>query len=69
MLTGDNQKTAQALAKEVGIDQFFAELLPEDKVQAIENLKHSHTIVAMVGDGSMMPQRWLQALAGLRWEP
>lgn len=47
MLTGDNQKTAESLAKEVGIDQFFAELLPENKVEQIEKLKN----VAMVGDG------------------
>lgn len=51
MLTGDNQKTAQALAKQVEIDHFFAELLPENKVEEIEKLKIAHTIVAMVGDG------------------
>jgi len=47
MLTGDNQKTAEALAQAVGIDQFYAELLPENKVEEIEKLKN----VAMVGDG------------------
>lgn len=51
MLTGDNQKTAEALAQSVGIDHFFAELLPENKVEEIEKLKGAHTIVAMVGDG------------------
>ena len=51
MLTGDNQKTAAALAKEVGIDRFYAELLPENKVEKIEELKQSHRVVAMVGDG------------------
>lgn len=51
MLTGDNEKTAKSLAKHVGIDSYFAELLPEDKVKAIETLKQQHEIVAMVGDG------------------
>lgn len=51
MLTGDNQKTAENLARDVGIENFFAELLPEDKVNAIEKLKSSHKTIAMVGDG------------------
>jgi len=51
MLTGDNQRTADALAKEVGIQEVKAELLPEDKVGAIEDLKRRHPIVAMIGDG------------------
>lgn len=51
MLTGDNQKTAQTLAKEVGIEDFFAELLPEDKVKIIEMLKEKNKTIAMVGDG------------------
>ncbi len=51
MLTGDNQKTAQTLAKQVGISTYFAELLPEDKVEAIENLKKTHRVIAMIGDG------------------
>ncbi|MBS0629892.1 MAG: cadmium-translocating P-type ATPase [Verrucomicrobia bacterium] len=51
MLTGDNQKTAASLADQVGIEDFFAELLPENKVEEIEKLKKQHTTVAMVGDG------------------
>lgn len=51
MLTGDNQKTAQSLAKKVGIDTYLAELLPEDKVKAIEELKKTHPMIAMIGDG------------------
>ena len=51
MLTGDNQKTAETLAKEVGLEDFLAELLPEDKVSAIEKLKKEHMTIAMVGDG------------------
>ncbi len=51
MLTGDNERTARAVAAEVGIDEVHAELLPEDKVAAIEELVESHKIVAMIGDG------------------
>tara|TARA_E500000305_G_scaffold8250_2_gene5895 strand:+ start:5228 stop:7474 length:2247 start_codon:yes stop_codon:yes gene_type:complete len=51
MLTGDNERTARAVAAEVGIDEVRAELLPEDKVEAIEKLVASHEMVAMVGDG------------------
>lgn len=51
MLTGDNERTARAVAAEVGIDELRAELLPEDKVAAIEDLVDSHSVVAMIGDG------------------
>ncbi len=51
MLTGDNTRTAEAVANDVGIDEVRAELLPEDKVTAIEELTASHKIVAMIGDG------------------
>ena len=51
MLTGDNTRTARAVAAEVGIDEVRAELLPGDKVTAIEELVESHTVVAMIGDG------------------
>lgn len=51
MLTGDNARTAQAVARAVGIDEVRAELLPEQKVEAIEELVASHDMVAMVGDG------------------
>jgi Cd2+/Zn2+-exporting ATPase len=50
MLTGDNERTAQAVAEEVGIDEYRAELLPEDKQRAIEADSEDH-VVAMVGDG------------------
>lgn len=51
MLTGDNHRTARAVAAEVGIDEVRAELLPEDKVAAIQELVASHDMVAMIGDG------------------
>ncbi|MDP1625304.1 MAG: heavy metal translocating P-type ATPase [bacterium] len=51
MLTGDNKYTAQAIAKEVGIDDVVAEVLPEDKLNKIKELQAAGHIVAMAGDG------------------
>ncbi|RLM44480.1 cadmium-translocating P-type ATPase [Haloarcula sp. Atlit-47R] len=51
MLTGDNERTAGAIAREVGVDEYQAELLPDEKVAAIEDLVEEHDGVAMVGDG------------------
>lgn len=51
MLTGDNQATADAVASETGVDEVRAELLPEDKVEAVESLVAAYGAVAMVGDG------------------
>ena len=51
MLTGDNQATAQAIAKQTGVNEIRAELLPADKVRAIETLVDQYGAVAMVGDG------------------
>jgi len=51
MLTGDNRLTAKAIAESVGIDHYEAELLPEEKLEAIKRLKQSEGHVAMVGDG------------------
>ena len=51
MLTGDQQQTAQAIADEIGIDEFRANLLPQDKVIHIQELQDKYQSVAMVGDG------------------
>ncbi|PCR88899.1 heavy metal translocating P-type ATPase [Natrinema ejinorense] len=51
MLTGDNERTAAAVAEEVGIDEYRAELLPEDKQTVIEGYQTDGHVVAMVGDG------------------
>ena len=51
MLTGDGQKTASAVAASVGIDEFVAEVMPEDKLTAVKNVQQVGGVVAMVGDG------------------
>ncbi len=51
MITGDNARTAQAIARQLGIDEVVAEVLPEGKVQAVRRLKAAHGRIAFVGDG------------------
>jgi len=51
MITGDNQRTAQAIARAVGVDQVFAEMLPQNKLQIIRALQAAGKHVAFVGDG------------------
>src|ERR671939_437807 len=51
MLSGDSQPTAKAIASQLGVDEVRAELLPEDKVAAIHELRRQYGSVAMVGDG------------------
>src|SRR5690606_18420906 len=51
MLTGDNQHTADAVAREAGIDRVVAGVLPEGKVEEVKRLQGAGEVVAMVGDG------------------
>jgi len=51
MVTGDNERVAKAVAKEIGVDRYFAGVLPEDKSKLVEKLKKEGRNVAMVGDG------------------
>jgi Cu+-exporting ATPase len=51
MITGDNWKTAEAIAREVNVDQFFAEVLPQDKAQHVQRFQNEQKRVAFVGDG------------------
>ena len=51
MLTGDSEKTARAIAAESHVDEFYAECLPEEKVEQLKQLKEKYKTVAMVGDG------------------
>jgi P-type E1-E2 ATPase len=51
MLTGDNHKVAKAVSEEIGVDDFQAELLPEQKLQFVERLQKQGRVVGMIGDG------------------
>ena len=51
MMTGDSERTAAAIAKQVGVDRFFAEVLPEDKARFVEQEKAAGHTVIMLGDG------------------
>ena len=65
MLTGDARPVADAVAQELGIDTVFAEVLPEDKVKKIEELRDQGKRVAMVGDGVNDAPALLAADVGL----
>jgi len=67
MCTGDNRRTAESVARELGIDEFHAEVMPDEKIEIVKRLKASGAIVAMAGDGINDAPALAAADSGLPW--
>lgn len=65
MLTGDNEVTARAIAKEIGINKVRADLKPEEKIEAVKELEQRYGVIAMVGDGVNDAPALAQATVGI----
>lgn len=67
MLTGDNPRTAAAVANQVGIDDYYADLRPEDTSATVAALRATYGHVGMVGDGANDAPPWLLPAWGSPW--
>jgi Cu+-exporting ATPase len=69
MLTGDSRTTADAVARQLGIDEALAEVLPEDKANQVKRLQGEGRKVAMAATGSTMRRRWRRPTSASPWVP